>query len=123
MLLALPSVPIDMLLGDAPSASFIGRLTGAALLAIGLSSWVARNDSGSPAQTGLLVSVVTYDVAAAALLAYGGLFLGLTGIALWPAVVVHAAMAVWGVVCLATNRKASVFGAERVSTEPRPVQK
>jgi hypothetical protein len=41
-----------------------------------------------------------YNVAVAALLAFAGVGLGLRGIALWPAVILHAAMAVWCVPCL-----------------------
>jgi hypothetical protein len=48
----------------------------------------------------LLIGVLTYDVGAAVILAYTGLFVNLVGIALWPAVVLHAALAVWCVVCL-----------------------
>jgi hypothetical protein len=41
-----------------------------------------------------------YDVAAAVILAYTGWFLNLVGILLWPAVLLHAALAVWCGVCL-----------------------
>ena len=47
--------------------------------------------------------MLIYDVAAAALLAYAGLALSLVGIALWPAVVLHAALAVWCVVAATRN--------------------
>jgi hypothetical protein len=43
----------------------------------------------------LLAGALVYDVAVAALLAYSGLFSSLVGIALWPAVVLHALLAVW----------------------------
>jgi hypothetical protein len=48
----------------------------------------------------LLTSVLIYDVAAAVILAYTGLFVNIVGIALWPAVVLHAALAIWCVACL-----------------------
>jgi hypothetical protein len=41
-----------------------------------------------------------YNFAVAALLAFAGLGLGLHGVALWPAVVLHAVMAVWCTACL-----------------------
>jgi hypothetical protein len=103
LLLFLPSVPLALLLGvaqAAPEALLVGRVAGAALLAIGVASWLGRRDDRNPAQLGLLTGVLIYDGAAAVLLAGAGLFLNMAGIALWPAVVLHAALAVWCVVCL-----------------------
>jgi hypothetical protein len=51
-------------------------------------------------QRGLLTGVLIYDLAAAAVLAYAGLFLDMAGLALWPAVALHAALAFWCVVCI-----------------------
>jgi hypothetical protein len=48
---------------------------------------------------------VDYDVAAAVILAYAGLSLSFVGVALWPAVVLHAALAVWCVLCLGKGRQ------------------
>jgi hypothetical protein len=87
-----------------PFSSPVTRLAGAALLAIGIACWLARNDHGRAAQIGLLAGVLIYDVAAAALLAYAGLVLHMVGLALWPAVVLHAALAFWCIVCLAVKR-------------------
>jgi hypothetical protein len=101
--LFLPAVLLALLLGAspaAPEAVFVGRIAGAALLAIGVACWLARNDHSSPAHLGLLTAVLIYDVAAAALLTYAGLVLSMVGIALWPAVVLHTALTVWCVVCL-----------------------
>jgi hypothetical protein len=78
----------------------VARLFGAAVLAIGFACWLGRSDTLGPAQLGLIAGVLVYDAAAAVLLAYAGLYLSLAGTALWPAVVFHAAMAVWCVVCL-----------------------
>jgi hypothetical protein len=104
VLLALPSVPLALLLGvDQPSGevAVCARIAGAALLAIGAACWAGRHDGDTPAQLGLLLGVLFYDVAAAAILAYAGLAAHLTGVALWPAVVVHAALAGW---CVASFR-------------------
>ncbi len=78
----------------------MSRVGGAALLAIGVACWPARNDPGGPAQFGLLCGVLIYDLTVAALLAYAGLFLDMAGIALWPAVVVHIVLALWCGACL-----------------------
>jgi len=107
LLLVLPSVLLSLLLGvekAAPETMFVARLTGAALLAIGVACWLGRNDHGRPAQLGLLTALLIYDAAAAALLAYARLALSLAGLALWPAVVLHAALAAWCADCLRGRR-------------------
>ena len=67
--------------------------------AIGIACWLRRSDQYSAAQNGLLASILIYNVAAAAILTYTG-YGGLVGIALWPAILVHSALAVWCVACL-----------------------
>jgi hypothetical protein len=102
-LLFLPSIPFALLLdvsSASPEAIFIARIFGAALLAIGVASYLARNDQNGPAQLGVLTGVLIYDAAAAILLAYAGLVLKMVGIALWPAVGLHMAFAAWCLVCL-----------------------
>jgi hypothetical protein len=94
-----PSLLLALLLGvdqSSPEAIFCGRIAGAALLALGSACWCGRSDRGN----GLLISVLLYDVAAALILAFTGLFLGLVGIGLWPAVALHAVLALWCVGCL-----------------------
>src|SRR5438094_5393155 len=102
-LIAVPSVVVRLLLGsplDTSAAVMLGRVAGAALLALGVACWLARDDTQSRAAGGLLVAMLTYNIAATAVLAFAGICLGLHGVALWPAVVLHAAMGVWGIVCL-----------------------
>src|SRR5713226_9530622 len=75
LLLFLPSIPFALLLevsSAAPEAVVIARVFGAALLAIGVTSFLARNDPHGPAQLGVLTGVLIYDAAAAILLAYAG---------------------------------------------------
>ena len=106
LLLIVPAVPLSLLLGvteAVPETLFVGRVAGAALLAIGVACWLARSDRYGPAQHGLLIGVLIYDAAAAVLLAYAALGLSLVGIALWPAVVLHAALAGWCAACLWTK--------------------
>ena len=98
LLLVLPSVPIALLLGVEHSAAetiLVARITGAALLAFGIACWFATNDQDRRARLGLLAAILFYDLTAAALLAYAGLVLSLAGLVLWPAVVIHAALAIW----------------------------
>jgi len=103
LLLAWPPVPMLLLLGvEQPSseAGSVARIAGAALIAVAVACWFGRNDHDGPAQKGLLVGVLIYDLAAAGILAYTGWFLSLAGIVLWPAVVLHAGLAAWCVACL-----------------------
>ena len=103
LLLFLPVIPLELLLGVsqvAPETAIVGRVAGAALLALGVASWLSRNAEKSRAQHGLLIGLLIYDGIAAALLVYAGLGLNMAGIALWPAVVLHTALAGWCVACL-----------------------
>jgi hypothetical protein len=101
-----PSAMVVLLLGsglDTPAAVTLGRLTGAALLALGVACWLARDDAQSRAARGLAEAMVVYNFAAVALFAFAGIGLGLHGVVLWPAVVLHAGMTVWCLVCLVKN--------------------
>jgi hypothetical protein len=101
-LVVVPSVVVRLLLGsplDASAAVTLGRVAGAALLALGVACWLARDDTLSSAARGLVAAMLLYNVTVAALLAFAGLSLGLWGVMLWPAVVLHAAMAVWCIAC------------------------
>src|SRR5450755_4777692 len=107
-LLFLPAVLFAVLLGldhATVDAIFVGRLAGAALLAIGIASWVARIDTRTPAQLGLLTGILIYNVAASMLLAFAGVVLKMIGVLLWPAVAIHTILAVW---CFSCLRSASI---------------
>ena len=91
-LIAMPSIVVRLLLGssvDTSAAVTLGRVAGVALLALGVACWLAQHDAHCCAARGLVTAMLLYNVAVAALLAYSGLGLGLHGIALWPAVVLH----------------------------------
>jgi len=106
-LLGLPSLVVSLLLGgslDTPAALVVARVTGAALLSIGVACWLARNDQQSRAATGLIAALLLYNTATIAVLVYAGLGLGLSGIGLWPAVGLHVALAVWCIACLRTQQ-------------------
>jgi len=106
-LLALPSALVWVLLGtslDTPTELTLGRVAGAAVLALGTACWLARNDEQSRAATGLITGMLLYNAAAVVLLVYAGLGCGLFGVGLWPAIGVHLALLAWCIACLWTRR-------------------
>jgi hypothetical protein len=103
-LLCFPSATVMLLVGaplEAAPALTVARLGGAGLLALGVACWLARDDTQSPAARGLVTAMLLYNAAAVAVLGFAGIGFGLHGLALWPAVVLHALMAIW---CLAWLR-------------------
>ena len=109
-LIAVPSVVVRLLLGsplDTSAAVMLGRVAGAALLALGVACWLARDDTQSRAARGLVVAMLMYNIPATAVLAFAGIALGLHGVALWPAVALHAVMAVWCITTLLRTQAAA----------------
>ena len=80
-LLIVPSLVGQLLLGEqfAGVAIPVARVAGIALIALGIACW-----PGPP-----LVGMLTYSAVVTLYLAYLGFAGGLTGVLLWPAVVVH----------------------------------
>jgi len=102
-LLVVPSVVVRLLLGsplDSAPAIVLGRVAGAALFALGIACWLAHGDAQSRAARGLVAAMLFYNFAAVALFVFAGIGPGLRGVLLWPAVILHAAMAVWCIACL-----------------------
>jgi hypothetical protein len=105
-LLVAPSFVVELLLGAVPGTAVgvtVGRVAGGALLALGVACWLARDDAAGRAANGLVAAMLLYNVTVAAILALAWAIPGLFGIALWPAVLVHAGLAVWCVACLSTR--------------------
>ncbi len=110
-LLIAPSVVAGLLLGatlDYPAAIVLGRVAGAALLAIGLICWLQREIGRGAAQTGLLVGLLVYNAAVSIVLAYTAQVDGTRAIGLWPAVVLHSLLAIW---CVASLLRAPRAGS------------
>ena len=102
-LLVAPSVIVTLLLGsplDSTPAVMLGRVAGAALFALGMACWLARTDIQSRAARGLVAAMLFYNFAAVVLFIFAGLHLGLQGVALWPALILHVAMMLWCLRCL-----------------------
>jgi hypothetical protein len=98
VLVTLPSQLATLLLGsslDTPVALSVARVAGVAMLALGVACWLARSDGRSQAAGGLIGAMVIYNAGILTVLVYGGMGPGLSGIGLWPTVLVHAVMTVW----------------------------
>lgn len=107
-LLVSPELAASILIGapfNTPADSIVGRVAGAALLALATACWRGRNDGLSSSASGLLSGLLLYNFVAALLLAYAGLGLRMFSVALWPVVALHAVMAIWCVACIAIERK------------------
>ena len=100
-LLVSPALVASILIGapfDTPADSVVGRVAGAALLALGAACWRARDDGLSSSAIGLVLGMLVYNAVTVLVLAEAGIVLHLFGIGLWPAVLLHTVMAIW---CLA----------------------
>ncbi len=103
-LVALPSQLATLLLGsslDGPAALTLARVAGVALVALALTCWLARHDGQSRATRGLVGAMAVYNTGVAIVLAYASIGLALSGLGLWPTVLLHTAMTVW---CLKTSQ-------------------
>jgi hypothetical protein len=101
-LIAVPSIVVRLLLGAEISGAAIplGRVAGLALLALGVACWLASYDSQSCAARGVVSAMVLYNLGAVVILGVAGIRSQSVGIALWPAVILHAAMTACCVACL-----------------------
>ena len=101
-LIAVPAIVVRLLLDAEMSGATIplGRVAGVALLALGVACWLARDDTQSRAARGLVSAMVLYNLGVVIILGSAGLGSQSVGIVLWPAVILHAVMAVWCVTSL-----------------------
>ena len=102
-LMSIPSAAVALLFGsplETVAAVTVGRMTGVALLALGVTCWLARGDTQSRTARGLVAGILVYNAGIVILFTFAGLGLRLHGELLWPAVILHTAMTVWCLVCL-----------------------
>lgn len=106
--LVVPVLAVSLLLGstlESGAAIIVARVTGSALITIGMMNWGARSEPNGKAAKGIIAAMAFYNLAVVGLLIYAFLGAGLTGLGLWPAMVLHVGLAVWCVrsVALTTN--------------------
>ena len=70
-------------------------VAGAALYAMGVASGIAGAHTLRHAHFGLLIDVLSYNAMISIFLACAGLILQMAGALLWPAVALHAVLAIW----------------------------
>lgn len=117
-LLAVPSLVVKLLFGsplETAAAVALGRLGGAALLALSMACWRSRADATSKAARGVAVAMLLYNIAAVVVLAMAGAYSKLVGVALWPAVGFHVVMTGWCFVCLRNKVFAKPLGTPRMT--------
>ena len=106
VLVTFPSLLTRLLFGlllDTLVSFTVARVAGVAIVALSVACWLARNDGQSPAARGLVIAMVLYNIAVVIVLVYTALGLSLSGIGLWPVVVLHIAMSVWCIMSLANK--------------------
>jgi hypothetical protein len=97
-LLLIPTVAVSLLTGaplDIPPGLVAARIAGAALVALGIACWQARNGEPASPATGVVEAMLFYNFASGLVLVYAGIRLDLHGILLWPAIVLHLCLGVW----------------------------
>ena len=105
-LIAVPSTIVPMLLGipfSDDALHVVSGITGAALIALGMACWLSRNSG--PQATIILKSILGYNILASLILLYAALGLSLSGMGLWPVILVHIGLAVWCIIALQMDGK------------------
>ena len=94
-LLLAPALAIRVVFGvtDPAAGVAVGRVAGAAVLALGAACWWTRRDGGGAAALALARGMLIYNAAVVALVVSGSL--GQPGPLLWGAAALHGAMSVW----------------------------
>ena len=99
-LISMPNLLVTLLLGVSLSETggiILGRIAGLALASLALGCWLSRNDT----HRGLIMtkSMIVYNIGTVAVLGYANLIQHLSGIGLWPAVLVHLGLGIWCMNC------------------------
>ena len=107
-LLLIPTVAVSMLLGvplDTSTGLVAARIAGAALVALAIACWQARNGERGSQAIGVIEAMSFYNFAAALVLVYAGIHLELRSALLWPAIVLHLGLGAWCVLNLWFSRR------------------
>jgi hypothetical protein len=97
-LLLAPALAAQLLLGGglaSPRSALVGRIAGAALLAIGLTCWLERDRDEAGERRSLVAGLLIYNLSVAGLLAEAAIIDGMHALGLWPTIVLHAVLLGW----------------------------
>lgn len=111
LLLLMPSLASKLLLGAglvSPESVLVGKIGGAALLAIGLSCWLSRNHDRDGQAIGLVAGLLVYNAAVVLLLLYAWVVDKMHGVGIWPAIGLHSALLIWCVARLRPSSQANI---------------
>ncbi len=103
-----PAAAPLMLLGALPDPDagvVVSRILAGALLSLGMACWLARGDVKSEAALALVAGTLIYNFATVSVLVHAWFALGMTGVLLWPAVIVHGVLGVCCVLAIALGRR------------------
>jgi hypothetical protein len=105
VLVSFPSLFVRLLLGVDLSepGQIVGRLTGFALIALVLACWPDAGTQSKAASS--LRALLVFSVLVALYLVYLGIGSGFVGVLLWPAAVLHSAVAIFLAVTWVNNSR------------------
>ena len=83
----------------------VGRIAGAALAALTIACWQARDGERYGIAAGVVAGMFVYNLAAALIVTYAGVGLGLHSALMWPVIVTHIVLAAWCAAILWLQRK------------------
>jgi hypothetical protein len=107
-LLLMPSATVTLLLGvplDTPAGLVAGRIAGAALVALAVACWQAKDGERGSTSMAVVEAMLVYNFATTVVLAYAGIRLQLHSELLWPTIVLHLGLGVWCLLSLWSTRR------------------
>jgi len=110
-LVAVPSVAVSLVLGQPltePVGVVLGRIAGAAVLALGIACWLAKNGGQNRTTIGLIWALLFYDFSFVLILLSAHVRIALDGIGLWLVVALHSGLGVWSTLCLSKMKQQAV---------------
>jgi len=118
-LLLAPSLTSSMLLGVEINESVglvVGRVAGAAVLALAIACWQARDGERGSASTGVVAAMLFYNASVESILVYAGVRLEFQSPLIWPVIVIHNVLGIWCLLILwRTSRRPAVGTASPVA--------
>lgn len=94
-LITMPAFLSSILLGVTITENVgivVAMVAGGALISIAINCWLSRESKNAVAT---VKSLLFYNIATTAVLAYGALFFKLNGLGLWLATIAHITLAIW----------------------------